>query len=1013
MMTTIFKRHFSLFFVLCGLFLASHTNLAVAQPAVTASQAEAVAPAPLPGMYDAKNPPAGAVWPWEGSDLKPDTTVTYGVLPNGMRYAIRPNQLPAKEVVLRFRIEAGSKYEREDQRGLAHFIEHMVFNGSTNFAEGELVKTMERLGSRFGSDINAYVSGDEAMFSLDLTSADGGRLETALKAFRETADRLLFEEAAVKREMGVVLSELNESENPFRKVGERTTQFLRPDDLSTKRSPIGLRPVIEGATGPKLREFYQTWYRPDRAVLVISGDVNAETTKALITGLFSDWKPKTPAMPPEPNNGTWPKAELRALVQVQPDMPSFLTVTAMRPDEYEYGELATEASRKWWVMHGIAADVFRRRLATLQLVDDPPASGISFSQSGNDNGWTAGFTIMPRDQDWERGLRAATVELRQAMDVGFNASEIAEAITESRVGYDRAIAGMATRRTGTLAGSVMGALSSKGVMITPQDSKRLFEEVAATATPEKIKEAFNWWWRGVDPALVLLSKTPLAGGEETLKAAWRNAMSAPLPARAAYVRANYTPLAMGAPGVLTSTNVRKDYDATIARFANGVTLAFKSTKFAADRVSISVNYGAGYFAFPMEDPYWTAFASATWNGDGVGNLTRDQMITALAGRSTSLASGGISNASTSLGAGVRKTDMAEQLQVMLSQVREPRLGPRAATLMRDQMKTVWDAIPLTAGGMFSVNASTFFYDGLTMFEEPSLARLLASDDAKGKEYLKTILANAPMNVTIVGDITWEEARTAVAATFGALPPRAGLSPGFEQLAPWTTRPTGGPPRVLRHKGSQTEALTHISWLTPGIRNKETSNDYYVLGQVLQLRLTAKVREAAGETYSPDGGWASETLVDKGRIYAQAAIKPEQVALVDGMIEEIARDLGQKGPTADEIQRVVGPALEGRARSRQSNGYWSGILSAYGLPLSPGSEVGDRLFIQAGAEARLRAVTPERVKALAARYMVPANAIRVQVLPTPPTASAPAPVPPPQPPPPSPPPPAPSTPTPIG
>jgi zinc protease len=983
MIMTRVKRHFSLIIVLSCLLFSNSPGGAFAQDAA----------APLPGTYRPAATPTGAIWPWEGSDLVADPSVTYGQLPNGMRYAIRPNKLPEKQVVLRFRIKAGSKYEREDQRGLSHFIEHMVFNGSTNIPEGELIKTMERLGSSFGSDVNAHVNANEAMYKLDIPSAGEGRLETALKVFRETADRLLFEEAAVKREIGVVMSELNDGDTPFRQVSKRTTEFMWPDDLNTNRSPIGLRPIIEGATPARLREFYDMWYRPDRAILVISGDVDVEATKTLIATLFADWRPKTPVMPPEPNDGSWPKPELRALIQVQPDMPSVVSVTAVKSDEFDYGKLDTQARQQWWLLHGIASDIFDRRLATMQLVDDPPASGVGFNQSGSSNGWTARFYVSPRDQDWERGLRAVAVELRQAMATGFTRSEIVEAVKESRVGYDQAIAGISTRRTPNLAGSVMSALAGNGVYQTPQEEKRLFEEVAATATPENLKEAFTWWWRDVDPAIVLLSKTPYPGGEEAVKAVWRSAMTGPIPPRTPYVRATYVPPNVGAPGILASTTVRPDVDATIARFTNGVTVTFKQTKFSADRVSISVNYGAGALAFPTQDPYWSFFANAAWSGDGVGKLSRDQMITALAGRSTSMASTSVGYSGTSLGISVRKTDMAEQLQVMLSQVREPRLGPRAATLLRDQLKSTWDTIPLTASGMFSLYGQTFFYKGTSSFETPQLARYLASDDAQGKLYLKALLANAPINVTIVGDTTWEEVRAGVAATFGALPPRAGLPPGYDQLTAWTNLPAGGTPRVLRHKGAQTQAITHVSWQTTGGRSLQTSNELNVLGQILQLRLTAKVREEAGDSYSPDGGWDGETLVDKGRLYAHASVTPQQVAPVNAMIDAIARELATTGPTPDEIQRVVGPLIEGRIRARQSNGYWSGFLSNVGLPKSPASPPGDPLVYQANYEARLRAITPRKLRSLAARYLLPSNAIRIQVLPTPVVEAMPEPMPP--------------------
>jgi zinc protease len=951
------------------------------------------APAPVAGVPAPSRAPANAVWPWEGSDLKTDPAVVYGQLPNGLRYAIRPNKLPEGSVVLRFRIKAGSRYERDDQQGFSHFIEHMAFNGSTNIPEGELTKTMERLGSSFGSDVNAHVNLDEVMYKLDLPRADEGRLETALKIFRETGDRLLFDEAAIKREMGVVLSELNDGDTPFRRVSRRTSAFTRPDDIATKRPPIGERSVIESANSAKLRAFYDMWYRPDRAILVISGDVDVEATKAFIAAQFSDWTPKTSAKPPEPDDGKWPQAQLRALIQVEPDLPSVVSVAAMRPDEFDYGELDRSDWRKWWLLNTLASDIFERRLATMQLVDNPPATGVGFDQSSGDNGWTATLWVTPRDQDWQRGLTASVIELRQAIEGGFNAAEIAEAIKERRLGYDRSIAEASTRRTVSLAGSVMSALAEDSVYMTPEDRKKLFEEVVPTATPEALKAAFAWWWQGVEPALVLMRKTPLPGGEEALKAAWRAAWQAPLPARAAYVRAQYTPIDIGPPGQVVTTQVRHDPDATIARFANGVTLAFKQTQFTAGRVNVSVNFGAGSLAFPLDDQYWTSFASSAWNGDGVGQLTRDQMITALAGRTTSLASASVGTASSGLAASVATADLVEQLQVMLSQVQEPRLGPRATTLLRDQLRTSWDSIALTPSSVFGLNASSFFYRGLPSFEVPSLESYLASDETIARSRLRTILAQAPMNITIVGDTTLEAAQSAVARTFGALPARTGLTPGFDQLRAWQNVAPGGPPRILRHKGTQNQAILHVTWATPGVRRVQMSNDLYVLGQILQLRLTAKVREAAGESYSPDGGWTGETLVDKGRLYAHASIAPTHIDQVNAMIDEIARDLGTQGPTADELQRVVGPLLESRARSRQTNGYWSGLLMSMGLPKAPGAQTGDPLELQKRVEQRVRSITPAKLRQLAARYMVPSNAIRVQVLPeaVAPVSSTPAPI----------------------
>lgn len=964
-------------------------------PAALAQTAEPGPPMPAtsallpPPGFEPQRVPADRIWPWEGTDLRPDPAIRFGRLDNGMRYAIRANATPKEAVVLRFRLDAGSALEGADEQGLAHFLEHMAFNGSTNIKEGELAPMMARLGSSFGRDVNAHVSVDETMYKLDLPRASEGRLEAALGIFRETADRLSIEEQAVRRETGVVLSEMQAGEGPARDLARAQNRWLLPEDRDTLRPPIGERAVVEQASAAAIRRFYETWYRPERAVLVVTGDVDPDATEAAIKAAFGSWAAKSSAAPVEPDNGRWPASSLRALVQSHPDLPPTLRIAVVRADETDYGEVDTAARRRWWAMAGLGTAVMRRRLATLQLTDDPPFSSVSYGLGGNDNGWSAGFGITPRGDDWRRALGAVAVELRQALSNGFNAAEIEEAVKEARLGNDRAISEAPTRTSLALAGQVMTALASNAVPTTPDDEKVLFEAVAAQATPEAVNSAFRWWWDGLQPALMLRIREAGTVSEAELAAAWQTVMAAPLPARAPYVRARFAPDRPGPPGTVTSQSRRQAQDVTFARFANGVTLAFKRTAFSRDRVSVMVSRGAGALALQPDEPLWPTYANMAWSADGVGALSRDQMITALAGRSTRLANGGVGDDRTDLSASVAPADLAEQLDVMLTQTRAPRLGPLGPSLLRDQMQRSWNAARLSASGWFSFNSAGFFMSGARRFETPTLERALAVDDQAARASLRAILSSAPITVAVVGDTTFEAARDAVAATFGAAPPPAGLDPGYAAIAAWKAQPTGGPPRVLTHTGPQTQAIAHVSWLTPGARRIRLSRELWALGQVFQLRLTEKVREAGGQSYSPSAGMVELTsLKDLGRIYAHAQVLPADVAAVEAAMAAIASELAASGPTPDELTRAIGPALEARVRARQTNGHWLARLAEAGLPRPPGYRHHDLLETDLTFEEHMRAVTPARLRCLAKRYLVPGNAIRIHVLPEPASAALP-------------------------
>jgi zinc protease len=924
--------------------------------------------------------PKDAVWPWDGSDLKPDPTIVYGVLPNGMRYAIRPNKLPEKQVALRFRLDAGSKYERDDQRGFAHMIEHMAFNGSTNIPEGELTKTMERLGSSFGSHVNAHVNYNETMYKLDLPSAEGTRLDTALSIFRETADRLLLKDEAVKREIGVVISELNDGEGPARRISGQINAFYFPNDRETLREPIGLRKSVEGATSAQLREFYETWYRPERAVLVISGDVDVEATKAMIVAKFSDWKAKAKSVPPAPDNGSWSVTPARALVLVEPEQPVVAIVNLVRPDETDYGELDTSERRAWWRIQAVAESVFSRRLASLQLVDNPPTTAVFFNTTKRKNGWVATLAVVPRDGDWKAGLKAVSQELRQALATGFTAEEIAEAIKDRRQGLERAIIQEPTRRTTGIVSSIVSDLGTDDVPTSAVVEKALFDKAVPDITPEAVNAAFSWWWRGVEPGVALIAKGAVPEGETGVLAAWQSAMTGALAQREVKQKGEFKPLVVGPPGKVAKIEDLAHPKAKIVTFENGVRLSYFKTAYTKDRASVQVGINAGYLAFPYQDVAWPMFAGSSWSGDGIKDLTLDQSISVFAGRSTGLAGVTLSDTTLEISASPTAADLPEQVQVMLAQLIEPRMGPRPALLLRDMLKSTWDASRLTASSWFSFNAGTFFQTGLPIYETPDLARILASDDVQGKAWLKRLQQEGTIHVVVVGDADFDKVLDAVAKTFGALPARPGLKLDVAQLKTIRSVSTGQPARVLTHKGPPEQAIVHVSWRTPGYKDANRAEMMGVLAAILQLRLTDKVREAAGKSYSPDGGWDGMVYADLGRFYAQASVTPDQVKPIEAIFDQIAADLVRSGVTEDELKRVITPAVEAQGRARQNNGYWSGMLRDLDAPKLPGSPPGFALDREATAEARLKAITPQQLHEIAKRYLVPQNSIRLQVVP---------------------------------
>jgi len=249
----------------------------------------------IPVLVSAQESPVVPVWPHEASDLKPDPKVVFGRLPNGLRYQILPHAEPPKRVSLRLHLEAGSLMEEDDQQGLAHFLEHMAFNGTKNYPAGEMVEFFQRLGMAFGADTNAHTSFDETVYKLELPDGNVDLMKRGMLFLRDVADGMIIGPQELEKERGVIISEKKARDSvEFRSMIEGF-KFSLPDSLVPRRLPIGTEDVILKAPRQRFVDFYRRWYRPELMTVIVAGDVQPDAWKAAIVSQFSDLK--APALP--------------------------------------------------------------------------------------------------------------------------------------------------------------------------------------------------------------------------------------------------------------------------------------------------------------------------------------------------------------------------------------------------------------------------------------------------------------------------------------------------------------------------------------------------------------------------------------------------------------------------------------------------------------------------------------------------------------------------------------------
>jgi len=375
----------------------------------------------------AEEAPSGAqrTAPWnaETSDLEPDTSIVYGTLPNGLRYAIRPNQRPQNQVVIRMALDFGSAAEADDEQGLAHFIEHMAFNGTTNVPEGEMVKMLERLGLSFGADTNASTGYTQTQYKLDLPKADPALIERALFLMRETASEVLFNPQAVNRERGVVIAEKRERENFSFQSSRAANNLFYPGTYFATRYPIGQQNILESAPAERLKALYRKYYRPDRTKIIVVGPVDVAAIEREIIAKFSSWKNEGPALgdidqcsidtgrPASADSFTHPK--IGEAVGVQQ-----LIADNMRSDTFDRAAIELKMQ--------IASSIISQRMSRRSREADMPflGGGTSFGLNLCDRYARIGFSAAGKDGSWKEILPFAEQIVRQATEYGFSQAEI-------------------------------------------------------------------------------------------------------------------------------------------------------------------------------------------------------------------------------------------------------------------------------------------------------------------------------------------------------------------------------------------------------------------------------------------------------------------------------------------------------------------------------------------------------------------------------------------------------------
>lgn len=923
-----------------------------------AAASAAVLISAAPALAQAQAQPSDP-WAQATSDVPVDASVRFGVLPNGMQYAVMRNATPPGQASLRLRIDAGSLMENEDQLGLAHFMEHMAFNGTTNIPENELLRILERLGLAFGADTNAATGFDQTFYQLELPRTNDETVDAALRIMREQVSEALMDPAAVDAERGVIEGEERTRNTPGLRSAKAQLALLAPGQRLSNRFPIGDLNIIRTAPRERFVEFYQAYYRPNRATFLAVGDFDVDVMEAKIRAAFESWQPKA-AEGPEPDLGTVQPRGPQTSILVEPGIQSTIQLNWVRNPDLDPDTIAERRSN---LIRNLGLAVLNRRLGEISRQENAPFINAGASSSTVvDSLEIGGINATFNPGGWKRALETIEQEQRKLVRYGVTDAELQREITENRTALENAANAAATRTTPGLVNGLLNAANNETVFTTPATNLELFNRAVDGLTAAQVNSVLPPVFEGQGPVILVISPVDIEGGAQAVTAALEASRQVPVAAPAAQAQLEWPYADFGTPTQPTGRTEVAALGATIVTFSNGVRLTVKPTTFRDEQILVSVRTGIGEQALPTDRSSPLALAGFVFQAGGLGKLTADEINRVLSGRIYGVGFAADGDAWQLSGA-TRPQDLSLQMQVLAAYLTDPGLRPAPFQQIQGLFPQIIAQQMATPGGAFGLQSGGLLASGDKRESLPTAQEVASWTIEELRAGVKSGLASGPIEITVVGDVTVDDAVAAVASTFGALPAR-GPAPNPAPGATERRFPAATPePVSLKHTGPGEQGLAYIAWpTTDSVEDRTESRTIQILGEVMGLRATEEIRERLAIAYSPGVGTSSsDTYRGYGSIFVQALTRPEAFPAFYDAVNAIAASLRDTPITEDELNRARLPEVERLKRSQAGNEYWLGQLS--GVAANPGDAEQIQTHI-----SDLEAVTVADIQRAARQYL---------------------------------------------
>jgi zinc protease len=899
-----------------------------------------------------------------------DTNVKIGKLPNGLTYYIRKNVKPEKKVELRLVVNAGSILEDDDQQGLAHFTEHMAFNGSKNFKKNDLVSFLQSIGVEFGADLNAYTGFDETVYILPIPTEKKENIEKGFQILEDWASTVAFEDSEIDKERGVVLEESRIGKGAEDRMFRAVYPKMFEGSKYAERLPIGKDDILKNFKYDAIKRFYRDWYRPDLMAVVVVGDLDPVEAEKYIKAHFEKLKPV--ASPRQRALADVP-ARTKSEGLVVTDKEATNHVVEIYYSAAKEKETSTVRDYRDYLIRRLFTTMLSQRMQELTQKAEPPfVFGGTFI-----GGYARGFESFQSIAYIGKGgiqpaVNALVQENERARQFGFTAAELDRTKKTMMKNIERSFNERDKTESANLVDEYVNNYLENEPIPGIENEFNYHKEYLEGISLNEV----NQYAAKIVPApgankLVVLTGPETAdfkipSNTELLQLTNEAAKAVIKPYEETAVASSLMEKAP-TPGKITAENINKDLGLTEIILSNGVKVILKPTDFKNDQVIMNGSRFGGTYLFDPKDRFSAEFASTVVTQMGVGSFSPVDLRKVLAGKSASVSTR-IGTISESVNGQCSATDLEVMLQLAYLYFTQPRKDVELFNSFVSKQQALYQNM--------TSNPEFTFQDSIlnVLYKKHPWAPKVPKAENIGKinldrafEIYKSRFSNATgFTFVIVGKFDLATIKPLLATYLGSLP-GSGQKSTFKDPG---LRPVKGVVKKEVKKGTEPKSFIRIFWNGEAPYSDAEQLKLQALTEVLNIKLIESLREDLGGIYG--GGMygnMNKYPYNSYSIGLSLPCGPENVdKLITAAIAEIDK-IKKDGPAEADLNKVKETWKQQYDVNMKDNAFWARqILQSIELGSNPAGIL--------SYEKRIAALTPADLKATANRYFDMKNQVQI-------------------------------------